>query len=257
MRMTTPSAPFGGPPTPGLLVSIEGISGVGKTYLTRQLTDQLSQNQRDLPPILIEEFSQRTNAGDDLGRDLLRSLIDAAQGDPFLRAGHPGSETLLLLAIKTHDYEIAQSYLQQGRVVIEGRSLHSTAVYQSLIVHPGDSQAHARAHRILGVATLWRPRPDLTILIRDDLDAAVRRAERRDAASYRGELWRLHARADALFSALAEEDPLHVRTLDRRSFDATEAASQMTDWIRAAHRARGDMLGERGTAPPAAPCLKR
>ena len=56
--------------------------------------------------MLIQEFSQRPRVGGhDLGRDLLRALIDAAHGDHFLRGGHPGTETLLLLAIKMHDYE--------------------------------------------------------------------------------------------------------------------------------------------------------
>ncbi len=85
-----------------------------------------------LPPLVVEEFSQRRDDDDvDLGRRLLRTLVTAAQGGHFLRAGFPKSETLLLLAIKMHDFEATLPTLLVGRTVIEGRSIHSTAVYHS------------------------------------------------------------------------------------------------------------------------------
>jgi len=102
----------------GLLVSVEGISGVGKSHLTAVLVDRLPSACQ---AVLIQEFSQRPHAsGHDLGQDLLRALIDAAHGDHFLRGGHPATETLLLLAIKMHDYEAhADPALRRGRLVLE------------------------------------------------------------------------------------------------------------------------------------------
>ncbi len=88
----------------GQLLSIEGLSGVGKTHLTARLLARYVNPER---PVLLEEFSQRPQAARrDLGRDLLRALINAAGGDTFLRGGHPGAETLLLLAIKMFDFEL-------------------------------------------------------------------------------------------------------------------------------------------------------
>jgi dTMP kinase len=219
----------------GLLVSVEGISGVGKTHLTTMLVDRLPTACQ---PVLIQEFSQRPRAsGHDLGRDLLRALIDAAHGDHFLRGGHPATETLLLLlAIKMHDYEAhAVPALRRGRLVLEGRSIHSTAVYQSLITNPADDEAayqHARA--ILALAERWRPPPDLTILLIDDVTTALQRAEQRDARAYTPEQRQLHGRAAVLFERLAEADPQRIPIVDRRQLGPDEAVAWMADQITSA-----------------------
>jgi dTMP kinase len=125
----------------GRLISLEGLNGVGKTYLTTRVVDAAAEHGK--PPLVVEEFSRRSDSDSDLGRRLLRTLVTASHGERFLRAGFPKSETLLLLAIKMHDFETTLPALLAGRTVIEGRSIHSTAVYQSLIMNPGDDRAAA------------------------------------------------------------------------------------------------------------------
>jgi hypothetical protein len=45
-----------------------------------------------------------------------------------------GSDPVLLLAIKMLDYEeCVAPALRRGQLALEGRSIHSTAVYQSLV----------------------------------------------------------------------------------------------------------------------------
>jgi dTMP kinase len=218
----------------GLLVSIEGLSGVGKTYLTARLLDRLPAED---PPLLLPEFSQRAaTTGLDLGRHLLQALIDAADGDHFLRGGHPATETLLLLAIKMHDYEAhCLPALRDGRLVVEGRSVHSTAVYQSLIMNPqDDAAAYRQARLILTLARRWRPLPDLTILLTDDVASALHRAEHRDSRTYTSEQWHLHRRAAALFERLAQADPQRMQVIDRRARSAEDTVQQMADMIAAA-----------------------
>lgn len=62
--------------------------------------------------------------------------------------------------------------------MIEGRSIHSVAVYQSLILHPdNDHAAGLLAQQILDTAARWRLLPDLTAVITDDTETAVKRAE--------------------------------------------------------------------------------
>jgi dTMP kinase len=212
----------------GLLVSVEGISGTGKTTLTAPFAACL--RDRGIPVVSLDGFSQRaTSAQRDLGHDILRALIHAAGGDPFLRTGHPATETLLLLAIKAHDYEKhCRPALQQGHLVIEGRSLHTTAVYQSLILHPHDNQqALARAHQILDLATCWRPLPDLTLLITDDVAASLRRLEHRDHTRCTAEQRHLHQRADWLFRQLVSATPTTIRLIDRRYLSREDAVAQM------------------------------
>lgn len=217
----------------GLLVSVEGLNGVGKTHLTAQLVRRWPTTGPD-QPLLLEEFSQRSgSAHPDLGVELLQALKQAAAGDALLRGGRPMTETMLLLAIKMHDYESSRAALGQGRLVLEGRSVHSVAVYQSLILHPGsDDEALQQARRILEQAAAWRPLPDLVILVTDVVQAALCRAELRDGRRFSDDELRLHRRAARLFHQLAADDPHRIAQLDRRTLSQEDAVTRMDSWIR-------------------------
>jgi dTMP kinase len=209
-----------------MLISTEGISGTGKTYLTTRL---LTENPA-LPAkaLTLDEFSRRPPHGT-LGHDLLAALADAAGGDVLLRGGQPAAETLLLLAIKTHDYEAASlPALRRGQLVFEGRSLHCTAVYQSLIMHPADEeQAREEMRAILRIATLWRPLPDLTFLITDDPDRAARRAEQRDGHVFSPGYRRIHHRAAALYDYAATAAPGNITVINRRRLSTSDSITVM------------------------------
>jgi dTMP kinase len=214
----------------GMLVSIEGITGTGKTYLTRQLCAAGSGPAAGAA--VIGEFSARPARGD-LGHDLLHALATAASGDPFLRGGSPAAETLLLLAIKTHDYEArCLPALRQGRLVLEGRSLHCIAAYQSLILHPDDDQqARAQMHTILSIAAQWRPLPDLTFLITDDPDTAIGRAEQRDGTTFTPADRQFHHRVAGLLDQLAADQLGPITVIDRRRHATAAALDLMRSQI--------------------------
>lgn len=224
--MTTTAAPC----RRGLLISVEGLNGVGKTYLTTRLAQQLAP-----PPLVLEEFAARNDRGGDLGAVIIKTLYSAAAGDPFLRSGHPGAETLALLAAKMFDFERCRASLAVGQLVLEGRSVYSTAVYQPLICHPrDDSAAYEHARALLDLAAAWRPMPDLTILIADDTDTAIGRAQRRDRRTYNAEQRRIHHRAAVLYARLALDDPARMPVLDRRSLTTRQLIAQMAHLIAAA-----------------------
>jgi dTMP kinase len=84
---------------------------------------------------------------------------------------------VLLLAVKTFDFDQCLPLLACGEAVIEGRGLDSIAVYQSLITCPDDIEgAHAEARAILAIAAQWRPLPDRTILVAHDVTTAIGRS---------------------------------------------------------------------------------
>ncbi len=95
----------------GRLIPLEGLNGVGKTYLTARV---VAAADHDQPPLVVEGFSRRSDNDSDLGRRLLRTLVTASHGERFLRAGFPKSETLLLLAIKMHDFETTLPAQRRG-----------------------------------------------------------------------------------------------------------------------------------------------
>jgi dTMP kinase len=214
-----------------LLVSVEGISGAGKTFLTKLAIVQLAAAGHQVTG--ISDFSARSaTAGADLGREFLHALIAAADGDRFLRGGHLRAETLLLLAIKTYDYDATTHAASPGQIIIEGRSLDTTAVYQSVLMHPGDDAAALeQARRILQLAGRWRPFPDLTILICGDPGLALDRASQRDQRPFTPEERLIELRANRIYSHLAAEDPTRIRVLDPDSLDPEAAAATMASLI--------------------------
>ena len=129
------------------------------------------------------------------------------------------------------DYETSRSHLARGRPVIEGRSLHTVAIYQSVIQSPNDEEALEEARGILGIASQWRPLPDLTILITDEIDVAVRRTEQREHRPLTAGEVRIHHRAADLYHKIAADDTGRIRVLDRRLSNETSAMQLMKEWI--------------------------
>ena len=220
-----------------LLVSIEGINGVGKTYLTQHLLPLLPG-----PVMALDGFTERARSDKpDLGRAILRALITDSDADPFLRSGHPGAETLLLLAIKTYDWEEhCEPALHCGKIVIEGRSLHSIATYQALILDAHSDQGPLKeALELIDLARAWRPMPDLTLLVLDRVEAAIARLERREGRSCTADERHMHHRADRLYRALAAADPDHIRIVDLATLTTEQAVRRMQA-----------LIAERSTAGP-------
>lgn len=215
----------------GPLVSVEGISGAGKTFLTKLSTAHLAAAGHQVTS--ISDFSSRSaTTGADLGREFLHALTGAAGGDRFLRGGHLRAETLLLLAIKTYDYEATMRAASPGQITIDGRSLDTTAVYQSVLMHSSDDQAALEeARRILRLAGKWRPLPDLTILISGDTELALDRASRRDQRPFTPEERLIELRASRIYSQLAAEDPARIRILDPDGLAPEAATAIMADLI--------------------------
>ena len=209
--------------TRGPLISIEGIPGVGKTYLTSHAVNGL-----DGQPLILDGLSQREQEPPDLGKALLRALRATSGPDPFLRGGAPAAEALLLLAIKRHDLDMVLPELSGGRIVVEGRSVDTTAVCQAVQLHPGaPAAALDEAAALVSLAALFRPLPDLTILITDDPSAAIERAQRRDNRRFTPDQVAFMTQTCALHEQLAATDPVRYRVVDRRSTTGDEAVLQI------------------------------
>ncbi|MGH3400925.1 MAG: thymidylate kinase [Streptosporangiaceae bacterium] len=213
--------------TRGPLISTEGIPGVGKTYLTSHALDGIDGN-----PLILDGFSQREHGHPDLGKALLRALRAASGPDPFLRGGAPAAEALLLLAIKRHDLDIVQPGLSAGRIVVEGRSIDTTAVCQAVQLRPGAPVAALEeAVALVRLAASFRLLPDLTILITDDPPAAIERAQQRDNRLYTADQVAFLNETCALHEQLAATDPVRYRVVDRRNTGSREAIRQIRAWI--------------------------
>lgn len=214
-----------------VLISLEGISGCGKTYLMNYLKSKTSFDKL----FHIKEISDRDIENVD------KKILSIIQSDEnsFFNTGIPYTETLLLLALKTHDYEaIIKEKLAEGYIVFEDRSIDTVAVYQSIIIHNSiNDAALALAKRIFTVASMHRKIPDLTFLIKDDFHVSINRAESRNKKKYSTSEIQLLKNANDMYPLYFEslENKNRVHILDRKIKDidacVSTIESEINTWL--------------------------
>jgi len=203
-------------------VTVEGVEGVGKSHLTRKLADRLSGRCA-----VVAEITDQSGAS--MPARVITALY--AAGDPFLRTGHPVAETLALIALKIREHELVQRMPGQGpAIVLEDRGIDTVAVYQALII------AGVRAplkeilplmRRIYATAAHWRPLPDLTLLVIDDLNACIGRFQARLGRSLPQPDLALIERASEIYAYLASREPNRFVIIDRSDGSEFEAVDGM------------------------------
>jgi dTMP kinase len=214
-------------------VSVEGVNGVGKTYLIDRVARKLGPRCRP-----VREVTD--SAADRLPGRVIAALAGA--GDTFLRTGHPLTETFALLALKVREYEEVMAAAQQTApvVVLEDRGVDTVAVYQSAILRPEGTleETHSLARRVYALGARWRPPPDRTILLVDDFGACLARFEQRLGKRLTGEDTALLHRITQLYARQAAAEPDRFQMVDRTG--RTEA-----DVVAAIGQACTTLLAER------------
>ncbi|MEV4091080.1 thymidylate kinase [Streptosporangium saharense] len=217
-------------------MSVEGLNGVGKTHLVRQVAAVLG-------PVCVPLAELP-----DAPPELLPGRVIAAlrqHGDLFLRTGMPRTETLLLMALQVHRHE--QLGGAGAGIVLEDRGPHTVALYQAAILAPDDDDEHTLrlAEAILTTIGAWRPLPDLTVLLRDDPARCLARFERRIGRSVHADERTLIGRVDRLYERFAAAHSQRISLLDRRDTDEPGLVAA----IAAACRALANHVSDEGDLP--------
>lgn len=192
--------------TRGLFISFEGTEGSGKSTQMRLLAERL----RERGYSVIENQEPGATA---IGRQLRRIVLDPAHQEMA-----PMTELLLMFASRAQAAaEIITPALQNGAVVVSDRFTDSTLAYQGEARGLGFDVVLA-AHR-LALGTL---RPDLTLCISMDVEAALARAHRRNEARVANDSETrideqsldFHRRVEAGYRRIAAMEPERFRLID-------------------------------------------
>ena len=196
----------------GILCSFEGISGAGKSYLAQVLGEVMV----DMPVTFVSEVVDRRSR--ELDHDIIALL--ATSGDRFFRGGKPLTETFLLLALKMFDFEVRIApLLAEGHVVVEDRSLDTIAIYQALILHPGQPEQQLEtAQAIYTLAARFRQPPHITFLIEECFEVALVRVEQRDGRALTADEVNVLQQAAHLYTQYAHEHASRIVPLNRQQF---------------------------------------
>jgi dTMP kinase len=208
-------------------VSIEGLNGVGKTYLARRLATRFGGS--------CQLLSELTDHRAGLTRQVIAALT--RPGATFLRTGHPITETFALLALKVYEYErLTRSAPVPPPLVLEDRGPDTVAVYQAAILTSAEQPSAAAAgelvRRITEAAAMWRRPPMWTLLLLDDIDTCIHRFTGRIGAPLEPADRDLLIRVDRLYRDLAAAEPGRIRLIHRSGRSEDDVLEEMYAFCR-------------------------
>ncbi len=148
----------------GRFITFEGGEGVGKSTQVKRVVAAL--NQRSIPAVRTREPGGTPKA------EAVRAFILQGRSE----AWGPGAEAVLFAAARLdHVNQLIGKNLDEGRWVISDRFADSTRAYQGLT-----GGVDVRLIDALEVLALNGRRPDLTIMLDMDPEAAFRRVMERE-----------------------------------------------------------------------------
>ncbi len=201
-------------------VGIEGPNGVGKTHLTRALAVRLGPRCHILAELTDAE-------GEHVPAQVISAL---SSGRSFLRTGHPLTETFALLALKVREYEVVTQLATPPPIVLEDRGIDTVALYQAAILlgpDASDDSTWALAQQIHATVAMWRPAPELTLLITDDIDDCLDRYAEREGAPMTDEEQHLVTRVARLYQRQAKHEPERFRIVYRAGRSEDDLVAEM------------------------------
>jgi dTMP kinase len=208
-------------------ITIEGINGVGKTYLGQQVAHHLGPDCLHLTELTDQQ-------ADRLPGQVIAAM--ASRGGTFLRTGHPLTETLALIALKVREYENVDHSQTTARVVLEDRGIDTVAIYQAAILsHPSAPREHVAdmALRVFRTAVEWRPLPRRTLLLTDAPDACLARFSARIGVSIPEDDQALVRRIHAMYLDHASAQPDRFIVIDRCDREEADVVEEMAHHCRA------------------------
>ena len=198
--------------TQGFFITFEGPDGSGKTTQIRLLAEWLRSRARE--PVLL-----RQPGGTALG-ERIRSILLNSRAEQGVGTIAPLTELALMFADRAQSIrEVILPALAAGRVILCDRYTDSSEAYQGAGRGLGSERVLAVHHAVCD-----NLQPHLTILLMPDVEAALRRAQRRnqrfrdthggaDENRFEAEGADFYRRVQAGYAAIATREPQRVAVI--------------------------------------------
>lgn len=162
----------------GKLITIEGISGVGKSYYFNKLKRICKKSK--------VVFNSEIN--DSKQRGFNKKIFDilTSSNSRFFDTGNPKMETLLIAAKQANDEErFIIPTIQKGYNVVSDRGYDTVCILESIIFSlKYNTKLENDVEELYSFLSKYCMIPDKTILLVDDFDKCIARAEKRDKLNY-------------------------------------------------------------------------
>lgn len=210
------------PVRPGVLVTLEGIDGTGKSSVTAEIGRWLEREG-------VKAALQREPTPTWLGESVKRAHVEHLS---------PLALTFLFIADRAQHVAWLRDQVAMGAVVVCDRYMDSTVAYQgAALAGTAGVPATDILKWVRSLHDPWVVVPDLTLLIVDD---PVRCMER--VKAHRG---RTSMFEDAAFLAKVQDNYRHIAAREPTRFRILEGG-ELADLKRLACQAVGDFLKARG-----------
>lgn len=192
----------------GLFISLEGCSGVGKTYTASQF-----KNNNDI--VVVSEVSQCNNSFNNKVVETVQQINPTK--DIFFLNAEPYTAFALLLSTYIYNYKtIIIPALSEGKIVISDRGIDSLALLQAILISTADkSNALQTYEKLLSLILDFCFLPDYTLILNDNFnDCILRLTEREKINLTERERQFLLDSYNLYHSILGDDRIKHVRSQD-------------------------------------------
>ena len=185
----------------GKLITIEGMSGSGKTYYFNKLKEDFKDDDR------IYFNGEITDGNhENYGSKIFDILF--SNKSRFFDIGNPKAETLLITAKQALDEDnYILPALNDDKIVISDRGFDTICILEGIMyTKKYGGNLSDNINMLYDSLCLFNRVPDITILLDGDINKAIRRAEIRDNLAYTSEERLILENSARLYREKALED---------------------------------------------------